>query len=86
MTRVVAKWPSSRVSMSPLFERTVMIIRKSREAWNTWMPWRRTSSGRRCSTRLRRFCTSIWATSMSVPGAKVSSIEALPLERLVESM
>ena len=71
---------------APLFEVSAMIIKKADEALLTRMPCRRTSSGRRCSTARRRFCTSICATSMSVPDANVTVIDAVPFDWLDDVM
>ncbi len=54
------------------------IIRKPDEADSTCRPVCRTAFGKRGSTALMRFCTSIWASSGSVPGLKVAVICALP--------
>ncbi|MNS40478.1 hypothetical protein D3C72_727910 [compost metagenome] len=39
----------------------------------------------RASAFFRRFCTSTWASSGSVPGSKVTTTSAMPLELLVDS-
>jgi hypothetical protein len=44
-----------------------------------------TARGRRASTRLIRFCTSIEADSESVPGTKLAVISTWPRESLVDS-
>jgi hypothetical protein len=62
----------------PSGEVRATIIRKLELASLTTMPWRRTSSGRRGSTLLSRFCTSTCARSMSVPLSKVTVIVAAP--------
>ena len=72
--------------MAPVSEVSATIIRKPVDAFSTWMPWRRTSSGSRGSTLRSRFCTFICAASMSVPARKVTVIDAEPFERLVEVM
>ena len=63
-----------------------MISRKLKLASVTVMPWRRTSSGRRGSTRLRRFWTSTCARSTSVPDSNVTVIVAEPFALEVELM
>ena len=86
ITCVEAILPRSVESSVPDSDVSATIIRKPAFAWRTVMPWRRTSSGSRASTVLSRFCTSVWAISMSVPASKVSVIEAVPFERLDEAM
>jgi len=86
ITRVAAKLPSASESVAPLLEVSATIKRKLDDACRIWMPWRRTSSGSRCSTARRRFCTSICAMSISVPDSNVTVIEALPFDWLVEDM
>ncbi|MCY1445837.1 hypothetical protein D9M71_623690 [compost metagenome] len=44
-----------------------------------------TDCGMRASAFFRRFCTSTWASCGSVPGWKVTTISAMPLELLVDS-
>ncbi len=45
---------------------------RSGELLTTVTPSRRTSSGKRGSAWLTRFCTCTWARSTSVPSAKVT--------------
>ncbi|MDT4883363.1 hypothetical protein FQZ97_1193960 [compost metagenome] len=45
-----------------------------------------TASGSRFMAVCSLFCTCTWATSMSVPGAKVSCVRERPAESLVEFM
>ncbi len=86
ITCVEAILPRSVESSAPDFDVSATIIRKPALACRTVMPWRLTSSGRRASTVLSRFCTSVCAISISVPASKVSVIDAVPLERLEEDM
>ena len=77
--RVFAKLPNCSPLVAPLFEVSAMISRNPEVALFTRMPWRRTSSGRRCSTPLIRFWTFICAVSMSVLASNVTVIDAVPL-------
>ena len=54
-------------------------------ACSVWMPRVSTACGMRASAFFRRFCTSTWASSGSVPGWKVTVISAMPLALLVDS-
>ncbi|MNC26190.1 hypothetical protein D3C75_743120 [compost metagenome] len=56
----------------------VTISRKPEETFSTCRPCWVTGRGRRDSTTFRRFCTSTWARSGWVPGAKVAVMVALP--------
>jgi hypothetical protein len=85
-TRATAKLPSSSVCICRLFDVSATIIRKPAFALSTCTPCRRTSSGRRASTRRSRFWTSIRATLMSVPDRKVTEIDAAPFDELDEDM
>ena len=85
-TRATAKFPSSSVCIERDFDVSATIIRKPAFALTTCTPWRRTSSGRRASTRRSRFCTSTSATLMSVPERKVTAIDAVPFDWLDDDM
>ncbi|MNZ92219.1 hypothetical protein D3C78_1112360 [compost metagenome] len=62
----------------PSLEVRVISSRKPAETFSIDKPCWITACGRRDSTALRRFCTSTWAISGSVPGWKVAVMVALP--------
>ncbi len=62
-----------------------MMLSVAAEASSTRMPFWRTSTGRRASTRFSRFCTSTEASDGSVPGRKVAVMFTEPNESVVDS-
>src|SRR3546814_7866111 len=78
----ISDWSSDVCSSdlySGLLERSAAIIRKPGLALATTTPCWTTSDGRRGVASATLFCTCTWAMSGSVPGLKVSVIEARPL-------
>ena len=75
-----------RVSYSPPGEVRCTTIRNVGDCFWVVTPWRRTSSGRRLSTWLTRFCTRTAASSGSTPGRKVTVICSTPSEPATDFM
>ena len=81
-----AKLPISTALTLPLSDCSASSIKKPDDALVTATPSWRTSCGSRGSTRLRRSCTWLRATSRSVPGLSVTVICDVPLARLTDAM
>ncbi len=78
-TREASRSASASLSKPGLLERKAATIRKPELALATTMPCCVTSVGRRGVASATLFCTCTCAMSGSVPGRKVSVIDAPPL-------
>jgi len=78
-TRAAIRSASAFLSYAGLVERSAVTIRKPELALATTTPCCTTSDGSRGVASATLFCTCTWAISGSVPGLKVSVIEAPPL-------